>query len=92
MSRIVPSGREIFVGDEEIVVSKTDLKGVITHANDVFGGQSAVAKHRKSPEDARNREAGQLQCDGLGYCRSSERHDEVVRGAFADVFPPVHFI
>lgn len=36
MSIIVPSGREIHFGDEEIIVSKTDLKGHITYANDVF--------------------------------------------------------
>jgi len=31
-----PSGKETFFGDEDIIVSKTDLKGVITYANDVF--------------------------------------------------------
>lgn len=36
MSRIVPNGREVYFGEEEIIVSKTDLKGVITYANDVF--------------------------------------------------------
>ncbi|MEQ1630925.1 MAG: PAS domain-containing protein [Planctomycetota bacterium] len=36
MTRITPSGREITFGDEEIIVSKTDLKGRITYANDVF--------------------------------------------------------
>jgi PAS domain S-box-containing protein len=34
--RIEPTGRESFFGDEEIIVSKTDVKGRITYANDVF--------------------------------------------------------
>jgi PAS domain S-box-containing protein len=34
--RIQPTGRESPFGDEEIIVSKTDLKGRITYANDVF--------------------------------------------------------
>lgn len=33
---IQPTGREVFFGDEEIIVSKTDLKGHITYANEVF--------------------------------------------------------
>lgn len=36
MAKILPSGREAFFGEEEIIVSKTDLKGIITYANDVF--------------------------------------------------------
>jgi PAS domain S-box-containing protein len=36
MAAIVPTGREIHFGDEEIIVSKTDLKGHITYANHVF--------------------------------------------------------
>lgn len=35
-ARIVPTGRESFLDVEEIIVSKTDLKGRITYANDVF--------------------------------------------------------
>ena len=35
-ARIVPTGRESFLDLEEIIVSKTDLKGRITYANDVF--------------------------------------------------------
>jgi PAS domain S-box-containing protein len=31
-----PTGREISFADDEIIVSKTDLRGVITYANDVF--------------------------------------------------------
>lgn len=33
---IVPSGKESLFGDNEIIVSKTDLRGKITYANDVF--------------------------------------------------------
>ncbi len=35
-SRPTPSGRVISFGEDEIIVSKTDLKGRITYANDVF--------------------------------------------------------
>jgi PAS domain S-box-containing protein len=31
-----PTGIERFFDDDEIIVSKTDLKGIITYANDVF--------------------------------------------------------
>lgn len=31
-----PTGREIYFGDDEIIVSKTDLAGKITYANEVF--------------------------------------------------------
>ena len=33
---IQPTGREVMFADEEIIVSKTDLRGIITYANDVF--------------------------------------------------------
>lgn len=33
---IQPTGRESHFGEEEIIVSKTDLKGRITYTNDVF--------------------------------------------------------
>lgn len=33
---IQPTGREVFFDKEEIIVSKTDLKGIVTYANDVF--------------------------------------------------------
>lgn len=33
---IIPTGREISFHEDEIIVSKTDLKGRITYANDVF--------------------------------------------------------
>ncbi|MBY0275962.1 PAS domain-containing protein [Candidatus Binatia bacterium] len=33
---VMPSGREISFHEDEIIVSKTDLKGHITYANDVF--------------------------------------------------------
>ena len=31
-----PTGHEVMFADEDIIVSKTDLRGVITYANDVF--------------------------------------------------------
>jgi PAS domain S-box-containing protein len=31
-----PTGRQSHFGEEEIIVSKTDLRGIITYANDVF--------------------------------------------------------
>lgn len=36
LSAARPTGVERFFGDEEIIVSKTDLKGIITYANQVF--------------------------------------------------------
>jgi PAS domain S-box-containing protein len=33
---ITPTGREVPFGEEELIVSKTNLKGHITYANDVF--------------------------------------------------------
>ena len=36
LSRPTPTGREIVFGDDEIIVSKTDLRGIITYTNDVF--------------------------------------------------------
>ena len=37
MTRAIrPTGVEDFLGEEELIVSKTDLKGRITYANDVF--------------------------------------------------------
>ena len=35
-SKPKPTGREARFGENEIIVSKTDLKGIITYANDVF--------------------------------------------------------
>ena len=35
-SRPLPTGRVVTFGQDEIIVSKTDLKGRITYANDVF--------------------------------------------------------
>ncbi len=34
--RIQPTGQEIHFNNDEIIVSKTDLRGIITYANDVF--------------------------------------------------------
>ncbi len=42
---IVPTGREVSFGENEIIVSKTDLKGAITYANDVFMRVSGYAEH-----------------------------------------------
>lgn len=36
MQRPQPTQREVFFGDEEIIVSKTNLRGQITYANEVF--------------------------------------------------------
>lgn len=36
MARIHPTGIERTFGEDEIIVSKTDLKGRITYANDIF--------------------------------------------------------
>ena len=36
MSRPTPTGREVSFATDEITVSKTDLHGRITYANDVF--------------------------------------------------------
>ncbi len=33
---VLVTGNEVFFGDDEIIVSKTDLKGRITYANEVF--------------------------------------------------------
>ena len=42
---ITPTGREISFHEDEIIVSKTDLKGRITYANDVFLRVSGYAEH-----------------------------------------------
>jgi PAS domain S-box-containing protein len=34
--KVAPTGRESVFGEDEIIVTKTDLKGRITYANDVF--------------------------------------------------------
>lgn len=34
--KIAPTGVERTFGEDEVIVSKTDLKGIITYANDVF--------------------------------------------------------
>ena len=36
INRVAPTGREKQFAEDEIIVSKTDLRGVITYANDVF--------------------------------------------------------
>ncbi|MBL8699141.1 MAG: PAS domain-containing protein [Alphaproteobacteria bacterium] len=59
--RIAPTGRESPLGVEEIIVSKTDLKGRITYANDVFlrvahlteaqaiGAPHSIVRHPEMP-------------------------------------------
>lgn len=42
---VVPTGRESTVGDEEIIVSKTDVQGRITYVNDVFLRVSKYPEH-----------------------------------------------
>ncbi len=34
--QVKPNGKERFFAEDEIIVSKTDLKGIITYTNDVF--------------------------------------------------------
>lgn len=36
MLKTPPSGIECYFGDDDIIVSKTDTRGIITYANDVF--------------------------------------------------------
>ncbi len=43
-SLVTPSGVERRFGDHEMIVTKTDLKGVITYANDVFLRVAAYAE------------------------------------------------
>lgn len=42
---VTPSGVERRFADDEIIVSKTDPRGIITYANDVFVRVSAYAEH-----------------------------------------------
>ena len=42
-TRVRPSGRERTFGEDEIIVSKTDTRGVITYANHVFSRVSGYA-------------------------------------------------
>jgi PAS domain S-box-containing protein len=41
---VVPTGRERALRDDELIVTKTDLKGVITYANTVFCRIAAVSE------------------------------------------------
>jgi PAS domain S-box-containing protein len=43
-SQIRPTGREVFFEENEIIVSKTDITGKITYANDVFLRVSAYTE------------------------------------------------
>lgn len=40
-----PTSKEVFFGDEELIVSKTDAKGRILYANDVFVRVSGYHEH-----------------------------------------------
>ena len=42
---VQPTGRESFFDTEEIIVTKTDLKGKITYANEVFLRVSKLSEH-----------------------------------------------
>ncbi|MBN8733961.1 MAG: PAS domain-containing protein [Acidobacteria bacterium] len=43
-ARPAPTGVERFFAEDQIIVSKTDLKGVITYANEVFVGISGYSE------------------------------------------------
>jgi len=59
--KITPTGREVFFDRNELIVSKTDLKGRITYANDLFqsisgfserellGQPHSIVRHRDMP-------------------------------------------
>lgn len=36
MGKVIPTGKEEFFSEDEIIVSKTDTKGIITYGNEVF--------------------------------------------------------
>lgn len=42
---VTPTGREVMFGTEELLVTKTDLTGHITYANDVFLRVAGYAEH-----------------------------------------------
>ena len=44
-TRPTPSGREVFFDSEDVIVSKTDLNGKITYANDVFLDIAGYQEH-----------------------------------------------
>lgn len=45
MQKIIPSGRERTFGEHELIVSKTDPRGLITYANSVFCRVSGYQDH-----------------------------------------------
>lgn len=45
-SSVSPSGRETFFGEDDIIVSKTDIRGHITYANDIFLNVARMREHR----------------------------------------------
>ncbi len=75
MNRITPSGREVFFGDEEIIVSKTDLKGRITYANDVF---LRVAGYRAS--DVLGQPHSMIRHPDMPRCVFQLLWDTIVKG------------
>jgi PAS domain S-box-containing protein len=44
MSKVKPSGVERVMKPEDVIISKTDLRGVITYCNDIFVEYSAYAE------------------------------------------------
>lgn len=42
--RVTPTGREIHLGEKDFIVSKTDLRGIITYANPIFVVMSGYSK------------------------------------------------
>lgn len=45
MRTVQPTGRERALSEAELIVSKTDLKGVITYANTVFSRLASLPEH-----------------------------------------------
>jgi PAS domain-containing protein len=37
-------GKELFFNSDEVIVSKTDLKGIITYANDTFAKLAEISR------------------------------------------------
>lgn len=44
MSTIIPTGREVFFHDDDLIVSKTDVNGKIVYVNDIFINVSGYAE------------------------------------------------
>lgn len=63
MSKIIPTGREVFFGENELIVSKTDLRGRITYANQVF---LRVAEY--SEEEVLGQPHNMIRCPDMPRC------------------------